>query len=73
VPTLSADEVVHRLIAEDLEVRAALEEQFGTTDRTRIAEVVFTDPDQLALCQGDVLGGLAFAAPGTELVVLAVV
>ena len=33
VPTLSADEVVHRLIAEDPEVRAALEERFGTTDR----------------------------------------
>ncbi len=35
VPTLSADEVVHRLIAEDPEVRAALEERFGTTDRAR--------------------------------------
>ena len=33
IPTLSADEVVHRLIAEDPEVRAALEERFGTTDR----------------------------------------
>jgi dephospho-CoA kinase len=48
VPTLSADEVVHRLIAEDPEVRAGLEEQFGTTDRTRIAEIVFADPDRLA-------------------------
>jgi dephospho-CoA kinase len=48
VPTLSADEVVHRLIAEDPEVRAALEDRFGTTDRARIAEVVFADPEQLA-------------------------
>ncbi len=48
MPTLSADEVVHRLIAEDPEVRAALGERFGTTDRARIAEVVFADPDQLA-------------------------
>jgi dephospho-CoA kinase len=47
VPTLSADDVVHRLIAEDPEVRAALEQQFGTTDRARIAAVVFADPDQL--------------------------
>ena len=29
----SSDEIVHRLIAEDPEVRAALEERFGTTDR----------------------------------------
>jgi dephospho-CoA kinase len=48
VPTLSADEVVHRLIAEDEEVRAALEERFGTTDRVRIGELVFADPDELA-------------------------
>jgi dephospho-CoA kinase len=47
VPTLSADEVVHRLIAEDQEVRAALEGQFGTTDRAQIAEVAFADPDRL--------------------------
>jgi dephospho-CoA kinase len=47
VPTLSADEVVHRLIAEDPEVSAALKERFGTTDRAQIAEVVFADPDQL--------------------------
>jgi dephospho-CoA kinase len=48
VPTLSADEVVHRLIAADPEVRTAIAERFGTTDRARIAEVVFADPDQLA-------------------------
>jgi dephospho-CoA kinase len=48
VPTLSADEVVHRLIAEDPDVGSALKERFGTTDRARIAEVVFADPAQLA-------------------------
>ena len=48
VPVLSADDVVHSLIRDDPEVRAALEERFGTTDRTRISEVVFTDPEQLA-------------------------
>jgi dephospho-CoA kinase len=48
VPTLSADEVVHRLIAADPEVRTAIEERFGTTDRARIAEVAFADSNQLA-------------------------
>jgi dephospho-CoA kinase len=48
VPTISADEIVHGLIAGDPDVRAALEERLGTTDRTRIAEIVFADPDQLA-------------------------
>jgi dephospho-CoA kinase len=48
IPTLSADEVVHDLIAHDAEVRAALEERFGTTDRPAIAGVVFSDPEQLA-------------------------
>jgi dephospho-CoA kinase len=47
VPTLSADEVVHRLIGEDPEVRAALEERLGTTDRAAIAAVVFSDPEEL--------------------------
>jgi dephospho-CoA kinase len=48
VPTLSADEVVHRLIADDPEVRASLQGRFGTTDRAEIAAVVFADPEQLA-------------------------
>jgi dephospho-CoA kinase len=48
VPTLSADDVVHRLIADDPEVRAALEERFRTTERAEIAAVVFADPEQLA-------------------------
>jgi len=48
VPVQSSDEVVHRLIASDPEVRAALEERFGTTERARIAEVVFADSNELA-------------------------
>jgi dephospho-CoA kinase len=45
--TLSADAVVHELIAGDGEVRAALEERFGTTDRGEIGSVVFAEPDEL--------------------------
>jgi len=52
VPTLSADEVVHRLIEEDAEVRAELEARFGTTERVRIAEIVFADPEELAWLEG---------------------
>ncbi len=44
----SSDEIVHRLIASDEEVRAALERRFGTTDRARIAAVVFEDAAELA-------------------------
>jgi dephospho-CoA kinase len=44
----SSDEIVHRLIAADAEVRRALEERFGTTDRGRIGEIVFRDPQELA-------------------------
>jgi dephospho-CoA kinase len=49
---LSSDDVVHRLIAEDADVRAALEERFGTTERGRIAEIVFADADALAWLEG---------------------
>jgi dephospho-CoA kinase len=52
VPTLSADHVVHRLIGEDPEVRAALEERLGTTDRAGIAAVVFADREQLEWLEG---------------------
>jgi dephospho-CoA kinase len=45
--TLSADAVVHDLIANDAEVRTALEERFGTTERSEIAEAVFGDSDGL--------------------------
>ena len=48
VPTISADEIVHELIAGNPDVREALEERFGTTDRRRIGEVVFADHDELA-------------------------
>jgi len=44
----SSDEIVHRLIGEDAEVREALEQRFGTTDRSGIAARVFADPDELA-------------------------
>lgn len=44
---LSSDEVVHELYAGDAEVRTALDERFGTTDRARIAEIVFADPTEL--------------------------
>jgi dephospho-CoA kinase len=46
--TLSADEIVRRLIAEDDRVRAALEEHLSTTDRAEIAGHVFADPEALA-------------------------
>jgi dephospho-CoA kinase len=52
VPVRSSDEIVHRLIAGDPEVRAALEQRFGTTERARIAEIVFADRDELAWLEG---------------------
>jgi dephospho-CoA kinase len=45
---ISTDELVHDLIAHDPEVRAALTERFGTTERGEIAEIVFADPEELA-------------------------
>ena len=42
----SSDEIVHRLIAEDAEVRAVLEERFGTTDRAVIATRSHIDPNR---------------------------
>jgi dephospho-CoA kinase len=48
VPVLSADEVVHRLLAQDEDVRERLAQRFGTTDRGRIAEIVFADRAELA-------------------------
>ena len=52
VPVLSADDVVHDLIRDDPDVRAALEQRFGTTDRKRIGEIVFGDPEALAWLEG---------------------
>ncbi len=54
--TVSADEIVHHLLATDDDVRAALVERFGERilgddgrpDRARIGEIVFADPDALA-------------------------
>jgi dephospho-CoA kinase len=52
--TISSDEVVHRLLRSDPEVRRDLVERFGAevigddgADRAKIAEIVFNDPDQL--------------------------
>ena len=44
---LSSDQVVHELYAEDSDVRAALEQRFGTLDRAQIAERVFADAGEL--------------------------
>jgi dephospho-CoA kinase len=38
---------VHDLIATDPEVRAALDERFGTTDRAEIGRIVFADRGEL--------------------------
>ncbi|HSP72346.1 MAG TPA: dephospho-CoA kinase [Gaiellaceae bacterium] len=54
--TVSADEIVHHLLATDDEVKAALVERFGERilgddgrpDRARIGEIVFADQDALA-------------------------
>jgi len=56
VPTVSSDELVHRLYREDPDVRKAIAEHWGERaldergdpDRTRIAEIVFADRDELA-------------------------
>ena len=48
--TLSADAVVHELLASDPEVRDAIRERWGDAavdDRSRIAEIVFHDRDEL--------------------------
>jgi dephospho-CoA kinase len=52
VPTRSSDEIVHRLIASDPEVRAELEQRFGTTDRAEIAAIVFEDRGELDWLEG---------------------
>ena len=45
--TLSADELVHELIAHDPFVRAELQSRFGSVDRAEIADVVFADSERL--------------------------
>jgi dephospho-CoA kinase len=44
---ISSDKIVHDLIEGDEEVRAALLEHVGTTDRGEIAVIVFADRDEL--------------------------
>jgi dephospho-CoA kinase len=56
----SSDEIVHRLLREDDEVRAALEQRWGEpvftpsgkVDRAAVAKIVFADPDELAWLEG---------------------
>ncbi len=58
--TVSSDEIVHHLLASDLDVRAALVERFGNAilgedgapDRSKIAQVVFGDDAALAFLEG---------------------
>jgi dephospho-CoA kinase len=52
--TISSDEIVHRLLRADPEVRRQLVERFGSgvlgrdgTDRAALAGIVFNDPEQL--------------------------
>jgi dephospho-CoA kinase len=52
--TISSDEIVHRLLRSDPNVRRELVERFGPevigddgADRARLADIVFNDPDQL--------------------------
>jgi dephospho-CoA kinase len=49
--TISSDEVVHELYG-DPEVKAALEERFGTSDKTEIREQVVGDRDALVWLEG---------------------
>ena len=57
---ISSDEIVHRLLREDPEVRRALLGRFGErilgddgeVDRSAIAELVFADPDALEWLEG---------------------
>ena len=44
---ISSDEIVHDLYEDDEEVRAALTERFGTTDRAAIGKIVFADREEL--------------------------
>jgi dephospho-CoA kinase len=58
--TVSSDEIVHHLLATDDGVRDALVQRFGEQilgedgrpDRSRIAAIVFDDPDALAFLEG---------------------
>lgn len=57
---VSSDEIVHRLLREDAEVRQALRERWGErvfddggrVDRSRVAEIVFADRAELRWLEG---------------------
>ena len=57
---VSSDEIVHRLLREDAEVKEAIVARFGEgvlgpdgeIDRARVAEIVFSDGGQLAWLEG---------------------
>jgi len=44
---ISSDEIVHDLYEHDEEVRTAVQERFGTTDRGEIGRIVFADRAEL--------------------------
>jgi dephospho-CoA kinase len=57
--TRSSDEIVHRLLREDPEVRREVGERFGTevvgpegVDRAVVARIVFNDPEELDWLEG---------------------
>lgn len=58
--TISSDEIVHRLLREDAEVRVALLDRWGDRildeseeiDRRVVAKIVFEDRDELAFLEG---------------------
>jgi dephospho-CoA kinase len=57
--TISSDEIVHRLLREDEEVKQAIVERLGrivlrkgAIDRSRVANLVFRDPEQLRWLEG---------------------
>lgn len=57
---ISSDEIVHELLREDPEVKDAVRERWGDRvlgadgeiDRARVAEIVFSDRDELAWLEG---------------------
>jgi dephospho-CoA kinase len=59
-PTISSDDIVHRLLRDDDEVRQELLDRFGTAildeggnvDRPAIGRIVFEDPEALAWLEG---------------------
>ena len=50
--TISSDEIVHELIEDDPQVKRALLDRYGTTKRSDIAAVVFSNRDELTWLEG---------------------